>query len=56
MVCCPDVKEPGNYNKTLRTNLRDITVDLTSSKIGGGLSGRVLKLLMGIKINANTVL
>ena len=47
---------PGNYNKTLRTNLRDVSVDFTRSEMGGGLSGRVLKLLMGIKINASTVL
>ena len=31
----------GNYNKTLRTNLRDVSVDFTSSEMGEGLSGRV---------------
>ena len=41
MVCCPDVEEQGNYNKTLRTNLRDVSVDFTSSEMGGGLSDRV---------------
>ena len=46
----------GNYNKTLRTNLRHVLVDFTSSEMEGGLSGRVLKLLMEIKINASTVL
>ena len=46
---------PGNYNKTLRTNFGDVSVDFTSSEMERGLSGRLLKLLMGIKINASTV-
>jgi len=33
--------EAGNYNKTLRTNLRDVSEDFKSSEMGGGLSGRV---------------
>ena len=31
----------GNYNKTLRTNLRDVSVDFTITEMGGGVSGRV---------------
>ena len=40
---------PGNYNKTIRTNLRDVSMDFTSSEIGGGLSGMGVKVINGNK-------
>ena len=31
----------GNYNKSIRTNLKDVLVDFMSSEMEVGLSGRV---------------